>query len=310
MFENIVNRLTALFRLDRGDRFKNYGYFEGIFSVVVNTLLFIFKFVFGILLNSVSLIADSLHSLSDIVTSAIVIFGFKISSKPPDAEHPFGHARVERIVSIVIACLLIVVGIEFFRSGFSRFMHPIPIRADTFVIAMLCVSIFIKEFLYRLSLSLARRVDSAALKADAWHHRTDAISTVIVSFGFISFRFGLYSLDGILGMAVACIIVYTGIVIIKESGSVLVGEAPSSSLVNRIKETAANLDGINDVHHIHVHDYGSQLEVTVHVRVKGDTQLQDAHNKASEVERAIKQCVPSAEVTVHLEPIHYNRKKD
>jgi len=303
MFEGLVSKLVALFSLDKGNRFKNYGYFEGIFSVVANTLLFIFKFAFGVLLSSVSLIADSFHSLSDIVTSTIVIFGFKISSKPPDSEHPFGHGRVERIVSVVIACLLIVVGFEFFRSGFSRFRNPIPIRTDAFVIGMLCVSIIIKEFLYRLSLSLAKRIDSAALKADAWHHRTDAISTVLVLFGFVSFSFGLYSLDGIFGMAVAGIIVYTGIVIIKESGSVLIGEAPSSSLVNRIKETVANLDGINDVHHIHVHDYGSQLEVTVHVRVKGNTHLEDAHTKASEVERAIKRCVPSAEVTVHLEPM-------
>jgi len=310
MLEKIVERLIALFNLDKGNRFKNYGYFEGIFSVAVNTLLFIFKFVFGVLLNSISLIADSLHSLSDIVTSAIVIFGFKISSKPPDAEHPFGHGRVERIVTIVIACLLIVVGFEFFKSGFGRFRNPIPIKADAFVITMLCVSIFMKEFLYRLSLNLGRKIDSAALKADAWHHRTDAVSTVLVLFGFVSFRFGLYSLDGILGIGVACMIVYTGIVIIKESGSVLIGEAPSSSLVNRIKETAANLDGINDVHHIHVHDYGSQLEVTVHVRVKGDTHVEDAHNKASEVERAIKECVPSAEVTVHLEPTQDDKQQD
>jgi cation diffusion facilitator family transporter len=305
MFEKVTDKLVLLFRLDKGNRFKKYGYFEGIFSVVVNILLFVFKFVFGIVLNSISLIADSLHSLSDVATSAIVIFGFKVSSKPPDAEHPFGHGRAERIVSIVIACLLIVVGLEFFRSGFTRFRNPVPVKADIVIIIMLCISVFIKEFLYWMSLNLGKRIDSTALKADAWHHRTDAFSTVLVVFGFIAFRFGLYSMDGILGMAVAGIIVYTGVVIIKESGSALIGEAPPTSLVDKIKATAADLGGVNDVHHIHVHDYGGQLEVTIHVRLDGETHLEDAHDKASEVEQAIKKCIPGTEVTVHLEPMKY-----
>jgi cation diffusion facilitator family transporter len=300
--EKMVDVLITLFRLDRGNRFKKYGYFEGFLSILLNVVLSALKFIFGTLLNSVSLIADALHSLSDVITSVIVVFGFKISAKPPDAEHPFGHGRAERIVSIVVACLLIVVGFEFLMSGFERFRNPIPIRPDALVIAMLVGSIFIKEFLYQVSLRLGRRINSASLKADALHHRTDAISTVLVLIGFICFRFGLFSLDGLMGMAVALIIVYAGISIIVESGNFLIGQAPSSSLVDKIKETAAQCNGVNDVHHIHVHDYGGQLEVTIHVRMKSNIYLDDAHQKASEVEEAIRLCVPGAEVTVHLEP--------
>ena len=303
MFEKLTDRLSKLFNLEQGNRFKNYGYFEGALSVAVNLLLFVFKLIFGLVLNSISLIADSLHSLSDIATSAIVIYGFRVSSKGPDDEHPFGHGRAERIVSIVIACLLIVVGIEFLRGGFLRFNNPVLIRGDIFVIVMLCVCVFAKEILYRLSLCMGKRIDSAALKADAWHHRTDAISTVLVLAGFLSFRFGLYRMDGILGMAVAGIIVYTGVGIIRKSASVLIGEAPPASLVDKIKATAADFDGVDDVHHIHVHDYGGQLEITIHMRLKGDTHLEDAHERASEVETALKKCVPGAEVTVHLEPL-------
>jgi cation diffusion facilitator family transporter len=306
MFEKLTDILSRLFNLEKGNRFKNYGYFEGAFSVIVNLLLFVFKLLFGLVLNSIALIADSLHSLSDVVTSAIVIYGFKVSSKPPDDEHPFGHGRAERIVSIVLGCLLIVVGIEFLRGGFLRFNNPVPIKADVFVIVMLCVCVFAKEFLYRLSVSLGKRINSAALRADAWHHRTDAISTVLVLAGFLSFRFGLYQMDGILGMAVAGIIVYTGVGIIRESASVLIGEAPAASLVDRIKATAADFDGVDDVHHIHVHDYGGQLEITIHLRLRGDTRLEAAHERASDVEKAVKKCVPGAEVTVHLEPLKEN----
>ena len=299
----MTERIVGIFNLDKGNRFRNYGYFEGIVSVILNIVLFAFKFAFGVLLNSISLIADSFHSLSDVVTSTIVIFGFKISSKPPDAEHPFGHGRAERIVSIVIACMLIVVGFEFFKSGFERFRNPIPIKNEAFVIAMLIVAILTKEFLYSLSMGLSKRIASPTLKAEAWHHRTDAISTVLVLVGFVSFRFGFYSLDGIMGMMVSLIIVYTGISIIRESGSYLIGQAPSSSLVERIRQAAAAFHDVNDVHHIHVHDYGGQMEVTIHVRLKGDTHLEHAHHRASDVEKAIKKCVPGAEVTVHVEPI-------
>jgi len=300
--DKMIDALIALFRLDRGNRFRNYGYFEGFLSVVLNVALFIFKFIFGTLLNSISLIADSLHSLSDVITSIIVILGFNISTRPPDAEHPFGHGRAERIVAIVIACLLIVVGFEFLMSGFERFRNPVPIQTNVFVISLLIVSILIKEFQYQISLRLGRRIDSSALKADALHHRSDALSTVLVVIGFFCFRFGIFSLDGIMGMAVAVIIMHAGISIIRESGSSLIGKAPPTALVDKIKETASGCSGVNDVHHIHVHDYGGQTEITIHVRLKGEIHLEDAHEKASEVERAIKKCVPGAEVTVHLEP--------
>ncbi len=302
MVIKVTEKLVSLFHLDKGDRKKNYGYFEGILSIVINIILFLVKFIFGVVLKSVALLADAVHSLSDVVTSVIVIFGFRISAKPPDPEHPFGHGRAERVVSIVIACLLIVVGFEFFISGFNRFKNPIPIKADLFIILLLILSILVKEFLSQVALSLGKRIGSSSLKAEAWHHRTDAISTALVIVGFILYRFELYYIDGIIGMIIAVFITYMGISIIKESGSVLIGEAPSSSFVKKIREIALGCGGISDVHHIHVHDYGGRLEITVHIRLKKDTHLDEAHKKASEVEIRLKEEIKGAEITVHLEP--------
>lgn len=302
MGDTITEMFVSLFHLDEGDKKKKYGYFEGVLSIVVNALLFVVKFIFGMLLNSVSLVADAVHTLSDIITSIIVIFGFRISAKPPDSRHPFGHGRAERIISIVIACMLLVVAFEFFVNGLNRLRNPVPIKADLLVIILLILSIFAKEFLFRIARSLGKRIESASLEAEAWHHRTDAISTVLVVIGFISFRYGLFRLDGIFGMIVSILIVYTGISIIKESASFLMGEAPSSTFVEKIKEIASGCGGISDVHHIHVHDYGRRIEITVHIRIRGDTQLDDAHHKASEVENAIKAHISGAEVTVHVEP--------
>lgn len=303
MIDRIINTSMSVLGLERGDRAKNYGYFEGALSIVINIVLFVFKFVFGIMLRSVSLLAESFHTLSDVVTSSIVILGFKISSKPADEKHPFGHGRAERVFSIVIALILIVVGVEFFISSFRRFLNPVPISGDLVVILVLILSIGAKELLANISFNLSKRIKSASLRADAWHHRTDSIATALVVLGFVLFRFGLYRVDGVIGMGVSLLIAYTGISIIREAGSFLVGEAPDSALVERIKNTASGFDGIDDVHHIHVHDYAGQLEVTVHVRLGGDTHLAEAHKTASEVEKAIKKCVPGAEVTVHVEPI-------
>lgn len=304
MLNRFIELLISLFHLDRGDKKRRYGYFGGFLSVIVNIILFVIKLILGIALNSISLLADAVHSLSDVVTSVLVILGFRVATKPPDERHPFGHGRAERIVSIVIACVLIVVGFEFFINGLKRFRDPIPIEANWFIIILLAVTIVIKELLSKIAFNLGEAIDSLALKADAWHHRTDAISTLLVIIGFVLYRFGLYYIDGIIGMIISVFIAYTGITLVIEAASVLMGEAPSSSFVAGIKEMALNCGGISDVHHIHVHDYGGRLEITVHIRLNKDTHLDEAHNKASEVETCLKQEIKGAEITVHIEPEH------
>ncbi len=305
----IIEKLISLFKLDKGDKIKNYGYFEGILSIVVNIILFFIKFIFGTLLNSIALIVDSYHTLSDVLTSVLVVVGFTISAKPPDEKHPFGHGQVERVFAIVIAAILVIVSIEFFINSYKRFVNPIHIEANLLVILLLIFSVFCKEFLTAVSYVLGVKINSASLKADAWHHRSDSIATALVVVGFIAFRFGLFHLDGILGMGISVLIAYTGISIIRETTSILMGEAPSSSFVKKIEGIALRCDGVRNVHHIHVHDYGGNVEITVHIRLKGDTHLDDAHEKASEVEKMIKKQMGRVEVTVHIEPEFETQKE-
>ncbi|MGB3480350.1 MAG: cation diffusion facilitator family transporter [bacterium] len=302
MARKITGMLISLFHLDTGDKKKNYGYFAGGVSILINLLIFGIKFFFGVAVNSIALVADAIHSLSDVATSLIVVIGFGISAKPPDREHPFGHGRVERIVSIVIACMLIVVGIEFFINGINRLQNPVSVESRWIIVVMLLVTIIAKIVLSIITFDLGKLIGSLALKADAWHHSTDAISTVLVIVGFILYRFGLYYVDGIVAIIIALFIAYTGISIIFESGSILVGEAPSLEFTERIKNLALACGGVTDVHHIHVHDYGGTIEVTVHVRLRADMHLDAAHAKATEVEQCIKDNIKGVEVTVHAEP--------
>ncbi len=300
--EKITDQLISFFRLNSGDRVKNYGYFEGLLSIILNIILFLVKFILGTLFNSVALITDAFHSLSDVLTSILVVIGFKISAKPPDDKHPFGHGRVERIFALLIAFLLIGVGMEFFLTSLKRLINPQPIAVNLLVIIILILTILVKEFLTAVSQILGKRIKSTSLKADAWHHRSDSITTGFVILGFIFYHFGFFRLDGLLGMGISALIIYTGVKIIIEAGNILVGSAPHPSLISRIKEVAQGIDGVKDVHEIQVHDYGKKIVVTIHICLKNDTHLDDAHKKAEEVEKAIKEEMAEAEVTIHLEP--------
>lgn len=297
-----VRFCMQILHLDTGNKKQKIGYFAGFLSIFVNLGLFVLKLLIGLSLRSISIMADAVHSLSDVATSIILVVGIRLSTKPPDQRHPFGHGRAELITSVIIACLLVVVGYEFIANGIGRINVPTMLPPDVRVVIVLGVTIIIKELLARLTFSLSRAIGSPALYADAWHHRTDSFSTVLVIIGLVLYRAGVLWVDGVLGVVVGLFIIYTGITLIRESASSLMGEAPSPKLINRIKMLALSCDGIRDVHHIHVHDYGGKLEITIHICLKADMPLDAAHTKASEVEACIKESITDAEITVHTEP--------
>lgn len=303
MREKVINFLIKSFKLDKGNAFKNYGIFEGTLSSILNFFIFLIKYLLSISLNSISLKADAFHTLSDILTSFMVIIGFYLASKKPDKKHPFGHGRIEKIISIFMSILLIYVGFEFFVNSYKRFKNPIEIKINLLIILLLLLTILIKEFLTFVSNELGKKINSTSLKADAWHHRSDSIATFLIILGFITFKYGLYSLDGIFGMGISMLIIYTGISIFFESSSFLIGEVPSENLIKKIKEISYKFDFVEDVHHIHIHDYGNQIEITFHVKLKGDKTLNEVHEKISLIEKAVEEEIKNSSVTIHAEPI-------
>ncbi len=303
MKEKIIDSIIKIFKLEKGDKNRNFGFFEGIISTIFNFFIFLIKYLFSNTLNSISLKADAFHTLSDILTSIIVIIGFYFASKKADKKHPFGHGRIEKIFSILMAIILIYVGYEFFISSLDRFKNPVNIDINYIAILILFITILIKEFLTLISLELGKRINSLALKTDAWHHRSDSIATLLIIVGFFTFKFGLYFLDGVFGMAVSVLIAYTGFSIILQSSSFLIGEEPSADLVKKINDIAYNFDYVEDVHHIHIHDYGNQIEITFHIRLKGDQTLNEVHDKITRIEEAIENEIKGANVTIHSEPL-------
>jgi cation diffusion facilitator family transporter len=276
---------------------------EGWVSIVVNFLLFLLKGIFGFLTGSVPLIADAFHTLSDVSTSIVIVASFKIAKRPSDASHPFGHGRMEAIASVLVAVLLLVAGIEIFLEAVERIIHPKGFNASWLVIGIIGFTVIAKELLARFSQELGRRIGSAALEADFWHHRTDAISSVLVIFAFIGQRFGLSYLDGVFGVIVAGMIGYTGFEIVRKGIDDLLGKRPSKALVRKVKDTVRELPEVIDVHDVIIHMYGQQMVISLHIEVSEEMSLKSAHTLAEEVEELVNDKFRT-HATVHIDPIN------
>ncbi len=277
-----------------------YGYLEGWVSIVGNTVLFAVKFIIGIMINSICLIADSVHSFSDVWTSCVVIIGFKFSKKPPDEKHPFGHGRVEFIAALIIAVSLIIVGAEFVYQSVERILHPVPVKGSFFVVFLLFFFVIIKEAMTRFSVVLGKRIDSPALIADAWHHRTDAFTTVLVMIAILGNMYNYPVLDSFFGVVIAGLVIYVGINLAKKSADKIIGLAPSPELLDRVKRLAGDVEGVKGAHDVIVHDYGTFKVASLHLEV-GDMDIKDAHTIASAVEKKIKKETGMSTI-VHIEP--------
>lgn len=285
-----------------------YGYLEGWVSVIFNLLLFVLKMFMGVLSGSISIIADAVHTVSDVMTSAIVIWGFKISKKPADAEHPFGHGRMEDISTLIIAVLLCVIGFEILQAAFSRISTPTEVRGNWMIIAALVASVLVKEWMARFSFTLSKKINSSTLFADAWHHRSDALSTLLVIAAVIGAMNRIYRLDAFFGAIVAAYIIYTGAVLIKEATYHLLGRAADEQMKNKIENIAQSVDGVEGVHDIIVHDYGNFKAISLHVEVASTLDSVTAHKIATSVEAHIAKSIKSSPI-VHIDLKRKKTKK-
>lgn len=280
---------------------KLTGYIEGFASIFVNSLLFVAKLLVGLSIGSVAMVADAWHTLSDSLTSVLVLISFGVSARPADERHHFGHGRFEAIGAVVISTLLALVGINFLRQSISRLANREGVIYTTLAIIVFIISAILKEGLALFSFWLGKKINSSSLAADAWHHRSDAIASALIVVGAYASK-KYWWVDGVLGLGVSGLILFAVASILRSSVSYLLGESPSTLLENQVKETILQADNrLTSVHHLHVHEYGEHKELTVHVRLPADMKLDDAHAIASKVEKELKEKL-KLEATIHLEP--------
>lgn len=278
------------------------SYSEGWISIVVNVGLFALKYWAGIITDSIAITADAWHTLSDSLTSVIVIIGVKISTKPADKEHPFGHGRAEWVASIIIGILLALIAFNFFSESIQRLRSHESVKYGAIAIIVTVVSILMKEALAQYAIWAGKKTDSKAVKADAWHHRSDAVSSLIILIGIFFNRF-FWWIDGILGIIVALLILYAAFDILKDSVSPMLGKQPGEELVKQIKKLCLESTGEEvHAHHFHIHDYGGHAELTFHIRLSQKMTLEEAHHIATRIENSIKTDL-DIETTIHIDPV-------
>jgi cation diffusion facilitator family transporter len=280
---------------------SNWAETEGWLSIVGNIVLFILKYWAGLVTGSIAIIADAWHTLSDSLSSVIVLIGAKISKKPADEDHPFGHGRADLISAFIIGILLLLVAFDFVIESYHTLKNGESSQFGTIAIVVMIVSIIVKELLAQFAFYGARKTNSKVLKADGWHHRSDAISSFVILVGIFIGKY-FWWVDGALGMIVAIMIGYAAYEIISDSIHSLLGESPDKELLDDLKKTCEEIypHALNP-HHFHVHNYGDHTEVTFHIKLPHDMSIKTAHDISTEIEKEIKKKYGFV-ATIHIEP--------
>ena len=297
----LANKVTANRDLLKPAERYRVGMIESWASIAGNIVLAALKLLFGLLTNSIALIADAVHSASDIFSSLVILIGFKLARKEADREHPHGHGRAEYLAGLLLALLLIGAGISFSYSSYNRLISEIYATPSIASIIAILIAIITKEFLFYFSARLGKLICSETLAGDAWHHRTDSLSSALVLIALVGGYIGYPALDAYFGFAVSAFIIYAGYKIAHSSCSSLLGTAPSEELQDGVVSCAKEIDGVIDAHDLEYHDYGSWKAVTLHIEVNGRLSLDEAHDIAHRVEDHISNRY-YCNTVVHLDP--------
>lgn len=317
----MLNLLARIFIKDCKN-YKNpavrnqYGILCGIAGICFNIFLFAFKFFAGILSNSVAVVADAFNNLSDATASVVTILGFKISGKKPDAEHPFGHGRMEYIAGFIVSVLIIIMGYELLKSSVGAIRNPEPVKTEFLTIIILSVSILVKFYMYFYNHSLSKKMNSVVMDATAKDSLNDTISTGVVLLTVVA-TIILKSagkeipvpLDGFAGLFVALFILKGGFDSAKETVDPLLGKTASKEFVEEIEKTVMAHKKICGMHDLVLHDYGPEkIMVSLHAEVPGDENIFELHDEIDNIECEISRKF-NCSCVIHMDPIDKNNSE-
>lgn len=285
---------------------------------VVNVILLVFKFIAGILGGSAAMIADAVHSLSDFLTDIVVIAFVRISSKPEDEDHDYGHGKYETLATSIIGLALLMVGLYIFYNGARQIwdvMHGAEIEQPGLVALIAAiVSILLKEWTYRFTVSVGKKVESQAVIANAWHHRSDALSSIGTAIGIggaILLGKGWAVLDPVAALVVSVFIVKTALGLLSTSSGELLEKSLPKEVEKKIVDIVESEPEVSEVHHLCTRRIGSNIAIEMHIRMPGEISLKDSHTRASDIERMLRQHFGEhTHINLHVEPLNPKKKRE
>ncbi len=280
-----------------------YGILAGIVGIACNLILCAMKFIIGIISGSIAIQADAVNNLSDVGSSAVMLIGSKMAGKPADREHPYGHARMEYIAALIIAFLILIVGFELGRESVLKIIAPEPVEFSVAMIVVLVLSILVKFWMSRFTSNIGRRIHSSTMSAATSDSISDVISTGAILISSVVGYFKGVNIDGYIGVVVAGFVLYSGITILRDTISPLMGEAPDPKTVAELTDRILAYDGIIGIHDIMVHSYGPGKRIaSAHAEVRSDCDLMAIHETIDTAEREIGAQMGIL-LTLHLDPI-------
>ena len=285
---------------------ENYGKIASVIGILANIILAGAKIVVGALFGVLSLTADGFNNLSDCGSSLMSFVSFKLSNKPADKEHPFGHERIEYVLSMVVAFLILMIAFELLKESIGKIVSPTDLSFSIVIVAVLVVSILVKLALFFYNMGIAKKINSQILKATAMDSLSDCISTSTVLIAILVGKFTGVNLDGYAGILVAGFVAYSGIGILKETMSHLVGKAPDKELVDNIKERILAHSEVYGIHDLSVYTYGpNKYFASVYIELDADVDVLESHEIVDNIEQEFFENT-NIVLTGHLDPIVVN----
>lgn len=280
-----------------------YGKLGSIIGILANIVLSLSKILIGSLFNSISITADGVNNLSDAGSSVVTFIGFKISGKPADKNHPFGHARIEYLTGLIVGAIILLLGFELVKSSIDKIRNPEATIFSWTMVLVLVLSIIIKLWLSYFNSQLADKISSATMKATAMDSRNDVISTAAVLVSLFITKFTGLEIDGYMGALVALFILYSGYSILKDILNPLLGEMPETDFIEKIENKILSYEGIINIHDLVVHNYGpNRYFATVHAEVDAKEDILKAHDMIDNIERDFAKDL-DINLVIHLDPI-------
>ena len=283
-----------------------YGTLAGAVGIVLNFILCFGKFIAGYISGSVAMLADALNNLSDAGSQVISIISFKLSSKPADREHPFGHARTEYVASLAVSFLILLIGFELFKTSLEKIINPERTEFSIISTVILGVAVLLKLWLYVFNRKMAKKINSNVMKATAADSLSDAGATFAVLISSLVLRFFDIDIDAYMGIGVSVLIFIAGINVLNEAKNVIIGEAPDEELVNELKKIAFSHREVLGIHDLMIHSYGAGTTIaSFHAEVDGDADVYLVHDAIDNIEKELYEKI-GVRCTVHMDPIVTN----
>lgn len=308
----MTNLLIRLFIKDRNnvkspEVRRAYGTLGSVVGIIFNLILAIGKYTVGFLFGAISLMADGINNLSDAGSQIISFISFKMASKPADRDHPFGHARIEYVASMIVSFLVLLIGWNLLSDSVKKIFNPeAATEFSWLMIIVLGISVIVKLWLCFFNRRLADRIGSSVMKATAADSLSDAIATAAVLVAMLIFRFTGFDADGYMGVVVAIIIFIAGIKILNETKNAILGESADPEVVENVKRIVGEFPDALGIHDMVVHSYGpGQTIVTLHIEVDGEKSVFDSHDMIDMIERRLNSEL-GIHSNIHMDPIVTN----